>query len=96
MRSGQSGFFLVSAAVAVAVVGMLITFRGVQQRRQMRIERAERIGESLKAIGDAVETFTVKHHGEIEKPNRGASDRHPVSLWMALAKCCRVSRTEKV
>ncbi|ODP31199.1 hypothetical protein A9762_07165 [Pandoraea sp. ISTKB] len=56
-----------SAAIAVAVVGALITFWGVQQARQMRIERAERIGESLKAIGNAVETFTVKHHGEIDK-----------------------------
>lgn len=75
MRSRQSGIFLVSAAVAVGVVGMLITFWGVQQSRQMRIERAERIGESLKAIGDAVETFTVKHHGEIEKLLSGATPR---------------------
>ncbi|WP_242560467.1 MULTISPECIES: hypothetical protein [Pandoraea] len=67
MRRKQSGIFLVSAAIAVAVVGALITFWGVQQARQMRIERAERIGESLKAIGNAVETFTVKHHGEIDK-----------------------------
>lgn len=72
MRSRQSGIFLISAAVAVGVVGMLVTFWGVQQSRQMRIERAERIGESLKVIGNAVETFTVKHHGEIDKLLSGA------------------------
>ncbi|VVE22668.1 hypothetical protein [Pandoraea fibrosis] len=73
MRIGQSGIFLISAAIAVGIVGMLITFFGVQQSRQMRIERAERIGESLKVIGNAVETFTVKHHGDIEKVLSGTA-----------------------
>ncbi len=73
MRREQSGIFLVSAALAVGVVGILVTFWGVEQGRQMRIERAERIGESLKMVGNAVETFTVKHHGEIEKLLSGAS-----------------------
>lgn len=79
MRSRQSGIFLVSAAVAVGVVGMLITFWGVQQGRQMRVERAERIGESLKVVGNAVETFTVKHHGEIEKLLSGAAPSFSVN-----------------
>ncbi|VVE88985.1 hypothetical protein [Pandoraea bronchicola] len=79
MRSRQSGIFLVSAAVAVGVVGMLITFWGVQQGRQMRVERAERVGESLKVIGNAVETFTVKHHGEIDKLLSGATQSFSVN-----------------
>ena len=73
MRRRQSGIFLVSAAIAVGVVGLLVTFWGVEQSRQMRTERAERIGESLKMVGNAVETFTVKHHGEIEKLLSGGS-----------------------
>ncbi|VVE36618.1 hypothetical protein PCE31106_03917 [Pandoraea cepalis] len=67
MRRHQSGIFLVSAAIAVGVVGMLVTFWGVEQSRQMRMARAERIGESLNMVGNAVETFTVKHHSDIEK-----------------------------
>jgi len=75
MRRRQTGIFLVSAALAVGVVGVLVTFWGVEQSRQMRVERAERIGESLKIVGHAVETFTVKHHGEIEKLLSGATDK---------------------
>ncbi|AJC20378.1 hypothetical protein [Pandoraea pulmonicola] len=74
MRKRQSGIFLVSAAIAVAVVGMLITFWGVNYSRQMRTEKAERVGEALKAIGDAVDTFAVRYHADIqrvfEEPNR--------------------------
>ncbi|MFJ2995119.1 hypothetical protein [Pandoraea sp. NPDC087047] len=51
----------------MAVVGALIAFWGSQQARQMRTERAERIGESLKIMGNAVETFTVKYHSDIDK-----------------------------
>jgi hypothetical protein len=79
MRRRQSGIFLVSAAVAVGVVGVLVTFWGVQQSRQMRIERAERIGESLKAMGNAVETFTVKHHSDIDKLLAGTTDEFTVN-----------------
>jgi hypothetical protein len=66
MRKRQSGIFLVSAAIAVAVVGMLITFWGINYSRQMRTEKAERIGDALKVMGSAVEAFTVKYRGEIE------------------------------
>ncbi|MFJ2995249.1 hypothetical protein [Pandoraea sp. NPDC087047] len=66
MRRSQTGIFLVSAAMAIAVVGMLITFWGVNQMRQMRIERAERAGQGLKIIGNAADTFVVKHYKEIE------------------------------
>ncbi|VVE19358.1 hypothetical protein PEP31012_03065 [Pandoraea eparura] len=65
MRRNQSGIFLVSAAVAIAVVGMLVTFWGVNQMRQMRVERAERVGHGLKIIGNAADTFVAKHYKEI-------------------------------
>ena len=67
MRRNQSGIFLVSAAIAIAVVGMLITFWGVNQVRQMRIERAERVGHGLKIIGSAADTFVVKYYKQIEE-----------------------------
>ncbi|MDM8354967.1 hypothetical protein [Pandoraea communis] len=66
MRRNQSGIFLVSAAVAIAVVGMLITFWGVNQMRQMQVERAERVGHGLKIIGNAVDTFVAKYYKDIE------------------------------
>lgn len=67
MRRKQSGVFLVSAAIAVAIAGVLITFWGIRQAQQMRTERAERTGEALKIIGDAVQSFVVKYHDQIEK-----------------------------
>lgn len=67
MRRKQSGIFLVSAAIAVAVAGMLITFWGVNYTRQLRVERAERIGESLKVIGDATQSFAVTYHDRLNK-----------------------------
>ncbi len=67
MRRNQSGIFLVSAAIAIAVVGMLITFWGVNQMRQMRIERAERVGQGLKIIGSAADTFVAKHYKQLEE-----------------------------
>lgn len=66
MRRNQSGIFLVSAAVAIAVVGMLVTFWGVNQMRQMRVERAERVGHGLKIIGNAADTFIAKYYKDIE------------------------------
>lgn len=66
MRRNQSGIFLVSAAVAIAVVGMLITFWGVNQMRQMQVERAERVGHGLKIIGNAADTFVAKYYKDIE------------------------------
>jgi len=79
MRKKQSGIFLISAALAVSVVGVLVTLWGVQQSRQMRVERAERIGESLKVMGNALETFTVKHHGDIDKLLSGKTDEFSVN-----------------
>ncbi|WP_353191853.1 hypothetical protein [Pandoraea pnomenusa] len=67
MRSKQAGVFLISATIAVAVVGMLITFWGVNYSRQMRTEKAERVGEALKAIGNAVDTFAVRYHADIHR-----------------------------
>lgn len=67
MRRKQSGIFLISAAIAVAVTGMLITFWGVNYTRQLRVERAERIGESLKIMGDATQSFAVKYHDRLNK-----------------------------
>lgn len=67
MRRKQSGIFLISAAIAVAVAGMLITFWGVNYTRQLRVERAERVGESLKIIGDATQSFAVKYHDRLSK-----------------------------
>lgn len=65
MRRNQSGIFLVSAAIAIAVVGMLITFWGVNQMRQMRIERAERVGHGLKIVGSAADAFVAKYYKQI-------------------------------
>ncbi|WP_130027534.1 hypothetical protein [Pandoraea sp. XY-2] len=67
MRRKQSGIFLISAAIAVAVTGMLITFWGVNYTRQLRVERAERIGESLKIMGDATQSFAVTYHDRLNK-----------------------------
>ncbi|AKM30466.1 hypothetical protein AB870_10670 [Pandoraea faecigallinarum] len=66
MRKKQTGAFLISAAIAVAILGVLISFWGVNYARQMRIERAERIGEALKIVGDKVQSFVVEHHHEID------------------------------
>jgi len=66
MRKKQTGAFLISAAIAVAILGVLISFWGVNYARQMRIERAERIGEALKIVGDRVQSFVVEHHHEID------------------------------
>lgn len=66
MRKKQTGAFLFSAAIAVAILGVLISFWGVNYARQMRIERAERIGEALKIVGDKVQSFVVEHHHEID------------------------------
>ncbi|QHE94491.1 hypothetical protein PI93_023795 [Pandoraea fibrosis] len=67
MRRKQSGIFLISAAVAVGVAGMLITFWGVNYTRQLRVERAERIGESLKIMGEATQSFAVMYHDRLNK-----------------------------
>ncbi|MDM8354965.1 hypothetical protein [Pandoraea communis] len=67
MRRKQSGIFLISAGIAVAVTGMLITFWGVNYTRQLRAERAERIGESLKIMGDATQSFAVAYHDRLNK-----------------------------
>lgn len=66
MRKKQTGAFLISAAIAVAILGVLISFWGVNYARQMRIERAERIGEALRIVGDRVQSFVVEHHHEID------------------------------
>ncbi|BDD92163.1 shufflon system plasmid conjugative transfer pilus tip adhesin PilV [Pandoraea sp. XJJ-1] len=66
MRRNQSGIFLVSAAIAITIVGMLITFWGVNQMRQMRIERAERAGHGLRIIGNAADTIVAKYYKDIE------------------------------
>lgn len=65
MRKQQSGIFLISAAIAVAVLGVMISFWGVHQARQMRTEKAERMGEALKLMGDKVQSFVVEHHNAI-------------------------------
>ncbi len=65
MRRNQSGIFLISAAMAIALVGMLITFWGVNQIRQIQVERAERVGHGLKIIGNAADTFVAKYYKEI-------------------------------
>lgn len=67
MRRKQSGIFLISAGIAVAVTGMLITFWGVNYTRQLRVERAERIGESLKIMGEATQSFAVTYHDRLNK-----------------------------
>lgn len=67
MRRNQSGIFLVSAAIAIAVVGMLITFWGVNQMRQMRVERAERVGHGLKIVGSAADAFVAKYYKQISE-----------------------------
>ncbi|MCE4061499.1 hypothetical protein LXM60_14935 [Pandoraea sputorum] len=66
MRKAQSGVFLISAAIAVAVVSLLISFWGLNYSRQLRIEKAERIGEALKVMGDKVQSFVVEHHDKID------------------------------
>ncbi|GAB3630389.1 hypothetical protein GCM10027419_52460 [Pandoraea terrae] len=58
---------MVGAAIAVAVVGMLITFWGAQQARHMRIEKGAVVGEALKVLGRHVQGFVVQHHGDIKK-----------------------------
>ncbi len=67
MQSKQSGIFLISAAIAVGVAGMLITFWGVNYTRQLRVERAERVGESLKVMGDATQSFAVMYHDRLSR-----------------------------
>lgn len=67
MRSNQSGILLVSVAIAIAVAGLLATFWGVNQMRQMRVERAERVGHSLNMIGNATDTFIAKYHKDINE-----------------------------
>ncbi|VVD97795.1 hypothetical protein PPN31114_01956 [Pandoraea pneumonica] len=66
MRSKQRGVFLIGATIAVAVVGILVAFWGQHQMQQMRIEKGERVGESLKVLGNHVQDFMVKHHGDIK------------------------------
>ncbi|WP_150626476.1 hypothetical protein [Pandoraea captiosa] len=58
--------FLISAAVAVAVVSLLISFWGLNYSRQLRVEKAERVGEALKVMGDRVQSFVVEHHDKID------------------------------
>lgn len=66
MRSKQRGVFLIGATIAVAVVGILVAFWGQHQMQQKRIEKGERVGESLKVLGNHVQDFMVKHHGDIK------------------------------
>lgn len=55
----------------------MVTFWGINYARQMRTERAERVGEALKVVGNAVDTFAVKYHREISEvladPNKRPS-----------------------
>ncbi len=67
MRSNQSGILLVSVAIAIAVAGLLTTFWGVNQMRQLRVERAERVGHSLNMIGNATDTFIARYHKDINE-----------------------------
>ncbi|VVD97816.1 hypothetical protein PPN31114_01957 [Pandoraea pneumonica] len=66
MQSRQKGVFLIGATIAVAVVGVLLTFWMNQQMHDMRMQKAESVGASLKVIGDGVQSFIVKYHGEID------------------------------
>ncbi|VVE07467.1 hypothetical protein PHO31112_02451 [Pandoraea horticolens] len=66
MRRKQTGFFLVSATVAVAVLGMVLTFWSANQARQARVERAEQVGEAMKAIGEAAQSFITLNYREID------------------------------
>ncbi|WP_150668914.1 hypothetical protein [Pandoraea anhela] len=47
-------------------MSLLISFWGLNYSRQLRIEKAERIGEALKVMGDKVQGFVVEHHDKIE------------------------------
>ncbi|QBC33503.1 hypothetical protein [Pandoraea sp. XY-2] len=78
MRRNQSGIFLVSAAIAIAVVGMLITFWGVNQMRQMRIERAERVGHGLKIVGNAADTFVAKYYKQLSELLSAPGNTFPI------------------
>ncbi|VVE53926.1 hypothetical protein PIN31009_04848 [Pandoraea iniqua] len=77
MQSQQRGVFLVGATIAVAIVGMLLTLWMNQTMQEMRIQRAENIGASLQVVGEGVQSFIVKHHGEIGKAFDGTA---PVPL----------------
>ncbi|WP_141118794.1 hypothetical protein [Pandoraea sp. PE-S2R-1] len=77
MQSKQRGVFLIGATIAVAIVGMLLTLWMNQTMQEMRIKRAENIGASLQVIGEGVQSFIVKHHGEIGKAFDGTA---PVPL----------------
>lgn len=67
MRNPQRGIFLISAAIAVAIVGMLITFGMNQYVQSLRTHKAESVGEALKVIGEGVQSFIVEHHAEIRE-----------------------------
>jgi len=77
MQSQQRGVFLVGATIAVAIVGILLTLWMNQTMQEMRIQRAENIGASLQVVGEGVQSFIVKHHGEIGKAFDGT---RPVTL----------------
>ncbi|VVD61330.1 hypothetical protein PIN31115_00110 [Pandoraea iniqua] len=77
MQSKQRGVFLIGATIAVAIVGMLLTLWMNQTMQEMRIQRAENIGASLQVVGEGVQSFIVKHHGEIGKAFDGTA---PVPL----------------
>lgn len=53
------------ATVAVAIVGVLVTFWLNMRMQEMRMQRAENIGAALKVIGEGVQSFVVQHQGEI-------------------------------
>jgi len=53
------------ATVAVAIVGVLVTFWMNLRMQEMRMQRAENIGAALKVIGEGVQSFVVQHQGEI-------------------------------
>ncbi|MFJ2995253.1 hypothetical protein [Pandoraea sp. NPDC087047] len=67
MRYRQRGVFLIGATIAVAVVGILITFGLQQYVQSLRNQKAEVVGEALKLIGEGTQSFMVKHHAAIRK-----------------------------
>ncbi|MEO9452614.1 hypothetical protein, partial [Chromobacterium phragmitis] len=65
MRRKQAGEILIGMAIAVVMIGMVLSYFGVRQVNEWRVSRGEIVGGALAELGKGVNSYVVQYHPQI-------------------------------